>query len=378
MASIRKREWVTDGKPQKAYVVDFRDPRGKRHREQFPDKAQAEDRLLELKTLSKVGGQKPDAKKLTVRDVCEMYIKHEQARQARNEITRSYLTSTEQQIRDFINPPLDADFEHGLGGMRLSNVTAGRVNEWRDAMRDHGVGVVTVRRTIATLGRMFKFAIDRDLAVNNPAIGITVAAPRHERREKVVAPTKTELATLIEKANDRRFALAIKFAAATGARASEQWALRWRHVDLDSAKVTIETRVDAFGQFDVTKSEAGRREVPLGAAMVEALRAWRKESKFNEADDFVFPDQNGGYQRHNNINKRRWTTLRKRANVTHVDWHSLRHFAITNWITAGMPPKAVSSLAGHSTVALTIDRYTDYWPKDDHRAVIDALAKEIF
>lgn len=378
MASIRRREWVTDGKAQKAYVVDFRDSRGKRHRDQFPDKRQAENRLAELLALSKVGGQKAEAKKMTVAGACDEYLKHERGRQARNEITRSYLTSTEQQIRDYINPPLDADFEHGLGGMRLTNVTAGRINEWRDAMRDHGCGVVTTRRTIGTLGRVFQFAIDRDMAVNNPAVGVKVAAPRDERTAKVVAPTKAELAALIEKANDRRFSLAIKFAAATGARASEQWALRWRHVDLDAAKISIETRVDAFGTFDVTKSESGRREVPLGAAMVAALREWRKESKFPEVDDFVFPDQLGGYQRHNNVNKRRWTTLRKRAGVTHIDWHSLRHFAITNWITAGLPPKAVQTLAGHSTVTLTLDRYSDYWPKEDHRSVIDTLAAEIF
>ena len=37
-------------------------------------------------------------------------------------------------------------------------------------------------------------------------------------------------------------------------------ALRWRHLDLAGAEATIETRVDAYGEEDTTKTEAVVRQ----------------------------------------------------------------------------------------------------------------------
>ena len=41
-----------------------------------------------------------------------------------------------------------------------------------------------------------------------------------------------------------------------------------------------------------------------------------------------------------------------------VDFHALRYSYITNMIAAGVDPKTVQELARHSTITLTIDRYT--------------------
>lgn len=41
-----------------------------------------------------------------------------------------------------------------------------------------------------------------------------------------------------------------------------------------------------------------------------------------------------------------------------VDFHALRHTFITNLATAGVHPKVAQSLARHSTITLTMDRYT--------------------
>ena len=41
-----------------------------------------------------------------------------------------------------------------------------------------------------------------------------------------------------------------------------------------------------------------------------------------------------------------------------ADFHSLRHTFISNLIAGGVHPKIAQSLARHSTIALTMDRYT--------------------
>jgi integrase len=56
---------------------------------------------------------------------------------------------------------------------------------------------------------------------------------------------------------DQEFRVKPAFTGATGVRAGELHALRWRHLDFVKSEVTIETRVDANGEEDVTKTVAG-------------------------------------------------------------------------------------------------------------------------
>ncbi|MBU4270781.1 MAG: tyrosine-type recombinase/integrase [Planctomycetes bacterium] len=50
-----------------------------------------------------------------------------------------------------------------------------------------------------------------------------------------------------------------------------------------------------------------------------------------------------------------------------VDYHSLRHGFITYLVTANVPPKVAQMLARHSTISLTMDRYT-------HLGIVDLVA----
>jgi integrase len=94
----------------------------------------------------------------------------------------------------------------------------------------------------------------------------------------------------------RDFRVKLIFAAATGVRAGEFHALRWRHLDFRAAEATIETRIDAHGEEDVTKTEAGMRVIPLGAEVIAELKAWRALATFREDGDLVFPTKHGSYE----------------------------------------------------------------------------------
>ena len=80
-----------------------------------------------------------------------------------------------------------------------------------------------------------------------------VIGRRDEGARKVVPPTKEAMRALLAVA-DRDFRVKLAFAAATGLRAGELWALRWHHLDFDRGEVKVETRVDAFGDEDITKT----------------------------------------------------------------------------------------------------------------------------
>ena len=58
-------------------------------------------------------------------------------------------------------------------------------------------------------------------------------------------------------------------------------------------------------------------------------------------------------------------------------WHSLRHYAITLLISAGINLGCVRQFAGHSTLTETLNTYSGWWPSDadDARLVLtEALA----
>jgi integrase len=244
-----------------------------------------------------------------------------------------------------------------------------------------GCTVLTTRRVLATLARALDHARTNDMIGTNPARGVKVVGTRKEGHKKIVPPTRPEMAAILKAADPDLYARLL-FAARSGLRASEQWALRWHHIDLAVGEVTVEARVDVHGHVDTTKSAAGQRVVPIGKDVVAALAEWRARSKFAADDDLVFPvvlrrkaGDRATFTRHANLYKREYLPLLQQVGATGFNWHSLRHYAISQWIAAGAPPKTVQTWAGHATLAITMDRYGHLFPSDTHRAIVDSISE---
>ncbi|MCR9178536.1 MAG: site-specific integrase, partial [Alphaproteobacteria bacterium] len=200
---------------------------------------------------------------------------------------------------------------------------------------------------------------------------------------KITPPPKETLKALIGVASpDVR--VKIVFASATGVRAGELRALRWRHVDLERSELTVESRVDAYGAEDVTKTAAGMRTVPLGRNVVQLLLEWKLRTRFSKKDDLIFPNKAGTYYCHDNFVKRGWYPLFDKIEentgrpTERFNWHALRHFAISTWIEAELPPKTVQTFAGHSSLQVTMDRYGHLFKSDENAKAMDKIAGDLF
>jgi integrase len=281
-----------------------------------------------------------------------------------------------------------AFFEHGIGQIRVTALSARIVNEFRDHLRDAGLSVATTRKILATLKLVLAHAISLDMIRHNVAQGVRVIARHDELNKKVVPPTKEAMKQLLAAA-EGEFRVKLLFAAMTGVRASEMHALRWRHINLDKGEVKVETRVDRYGREDITKTAAGMRAIPLGVDVIRELRAWKSRTEWHSEDDLVFPNQWGRHSNHPNMIKRDFQPLFEKLAKLHTEnpavhppapprfnWHALRHFAISCWIDAELTPKTVQTFAGHSTLAVTMDRYGHLFKSDDHRIAMDAIARQ--
>jgi integrase len=190
---------------------------------------------------------------------------------------------------------------------------------------------------------------------------------------------------------DQDFRVTLAFASSTGVRAGELHALRWRHIDFAKGEVAIETRVDAYGEEDVTKTAAGMRTIPLAQPLVVMLKEWKLRTKRKKPDDLVFPNKRGWYADHGHMVKRKFLPLFDALAEKHhqnpandpesparFNWHALRHFAVSCWIEAGLSPKTVQTFAGHSSLQVTMDRYGHLFKSDDHKKAMDAIAADMF
>jgi integrase len=416
MAKVRKRTWTTAaGERRQAWAVDYTDQNGDRQRKQFRTKAAADAFRIEVEGQIRAGTFRPDADKITVREGAELYLDHVKGRSERGErFSRRHMAMVEGRVWNYVCPDPDrrqgvrrsTPFTEGLAATKFAHLTPPVVDDFRDRLRSAGVSVPMTRKILGTLHAICEFAVRKNIVAVNAARGVKVIGKRDENSKKVKPPSKEAVRQIIGAA-DQDFAVEIIFAAASGLRAGEQHALRWRHIDFDKSEVTVETRVDAYNEEDLPKSEAGLRTVPIGADVLHHLRKWKMRSKWSKPDDLVFPNgpkatskprkykaqryMGGGYKRHGHMLQDEFYPLFKKLVEQHASdptryppapkqfkWHALRHFAVSCWIEVGLQPKTVQTFVGHATLQMTMDTYGHMFPSDDHAKAMDAIAKGLF
>jgi len=403
MAVIRKRTWKNaDGVEATRWFVDIRDANGHRERRQFDSRKEADAYRVATEGQMRAGTFRGDAAKFTVKDAAGLFLEYCDGRRERGErMTRRNYDVMDGHIHNYIcrdpkrhegkvRPTRLRDFDGGIGSIKLSQLTARSVGDFRDSLRGAGVSVVTTRKILSTLHQLLGYAVSRDLIGINVAQGIKVIGRRDEGARKIVPPTKEAMRALLAVA-DENFRVKLAFASSTGVRAGELHALRWHHLDLVKCEVKIETRVDAYGEEDVTKTAAGMRMIPLSQPLVVMLKEWKLRTKRKKAGDLVFPSRRGWYTGHDNMIKRKFLPLfgllakkHQKDPAQHPEaparfnWHALRHFAVSCWIEAGLSPKTVQTFAGHSSLQVTMDRYGHLFKSDDHKKAMNAIAEDIF
>lgn len=224
-------------------------------------------------------------------------------------------------------------------------------------------------RTIAEVMRLcvsaLDFAVQQRAIPANPWRGI----PRvRARAASVNVPTGPhDLARVKEaaEANDRT-GLLLRLALATGARRGELLALLWRHVDLGDARLHILGSLEfRDGAFTVrpTKSEAGKRTVPLPSAIAAELRTVRAaraerclRAGIPIADVPVITGDDGfSYWAPNNASQAARRALH--AAGLPASLHALRHWHGSTLLSDRVNPEMVRKQLGHGRITTTLHYY---------------------
>jgi integrase len=258
-----------------------------------------------------------------------------------------------------------------LGRLKLKTLTPANVRGLHREKLDAGLSPATVRKIHSTLHKALAQAVADGLLPRNAA---DVRAPRpmpEEMRPLSEDEARRFLDTASE-AGDRYEALYV-LAITTGLRRGELLALRWEDADLERGTLRVGrslTREKGRYLMGDTKTKKGRRRVNLTPRTVAALKAHRKRqleervrlAGLREDRGLIFSTQTGAIVSPENLVKRSFKPLLKRAGLPEVRFHDLRHTCATTLRGRSVHPKLVQELLGHATVAMTLDTYSHYLP----------------
>jgi integrase len=169
------------------------------------------------------------------------------------------------------------------------------------------------------------------------------------------------------------FAPMVVFAAATGLRPSELFALEHGDVDVAAGVVHVR-RAYANGRVKHPKTRLSRRAVPLQAIALEALDQLRARKD----GPLLFSNARGGHLDFRNFNRRHWKPVQRAVGIEPLrDLYDLRHTYATFALRAGVPVFALSRFMGTS-IAM-IDLHYGHLAIDSYQhavSLLDALALE--
>lgn len=258
-----------------------------------------------------------------------------------------------------------------LGQHRLDRMQPEHLEGAYKAMVDSGLSPATVLRAHRVLSRALKVAVQRGKIARN--VAALVEPPTVRRPQTALPLTGAEARRVLDAAEGERNAARWTVALAVGLRQSEALGLQWRDLDLEAGSLSVQRglhRVKGQGLvYEEPKSDRSRRTLALPTQLVDALTAQRKAQAVErlaagtewEDHDLVFAQVHG-----RPIDKKAdwkaWKALLAKAKVRDVRLHDGRHTAATLLLSAGVHPRVVMELLGHSQMRTTTDTYSHVMP----------------
>jgi integrase len=200
-------------------------------------------------------------------------------------------------------------------------------------------------------------AVARGVIPANPCAGLELPSGEATPRDRVADPVEAEaLIRALESADDRALWATAFYA---GLRSGELRALRWEYVDLGANTLAVRENLDDQRVVTAPKTRAGVRVVPVTPRLRRHLAAIRPDTVVPSM--YVFPARDGRPFAPTTIRKR---ALRAwlHAELRPITLHEARHSCISTWIAAGVNIKTASAMAGHASIAITLDRYGHLLP----------------
>lgn len=254
-----------------------------------------------------------------------------------------------------------------IGKKLLSEVKPIHCQKIFSDMAEQGYKTTTIYQTRITLYNMLEFAKENDVILSNPCKK-SVKSDMGKPSEKKVALTIDEQRKFLMAATGQSYENQYKFMLQTGLRTGELVGLKWDDIDFGKRTVTISRTMEyryKVGEWRVgpPKSKSGYRTIPLTDEAIRILKDQKeKNSKIKviniEWRDQVFLSRKGEPVKNSTYDTALFKICDK-AEIRKFCMHILRHTFATRCIEAGMIPKTLQKILGHSNIGITMNLYVD-------------------
>ena len=189
-----------------------------------------------------------------------------------------------------------------------------------------------------------------------------VDPPKREHKELNVW-NSTQVKHFLKTCEGNKFYPLFALAIATGMRESEILGLYWEDIDFINSKIKIQRSVQyIIGKGMIItdlKSRSSQRSVNVAKFAMDALRTQFDNSENKTGLVFITRKNTPISPRHI---VRHFKALIKKANLPDIRFHDLRHTAATLMLLAGIHPKVVQEMLGHSNISITLGIYSHVLP----------------
>lgn len=264
-----------------------------------------------------------------------------------------------------------------IGEKNLNKVNTIHCQEIMNKMADEGYRTSTIYQTRIALYNMLDFAYQNDIIMKNPC-NKTVKSDIGKSSKKMEALTIDTQRDFCKVAVGNSYEYQYRFLLQTGLRTGELVGLKWSDIDFKNRILTINRSMEyrhSTGEWRVgePKSKSGYRTIPLTDEAIEILKLQKQKNRsfkviLMEWSEYVFLCKKGTPIKNSTYDTALFKLCDK-AKIPRFSMHVLRHTFATRCIEAGMKPKTLQTILGHSNIGITMNLYVHTTDEEKHKEI---------
>jgi integrase len=380
---VRTRKLKDGPVQQTRHVLNWTDPRtGAREQRFFKTRDEARIAQAEIIASYERGTYSADRSTLTIADVIAAWLETKRGGSVRPNTLADY----EYRCRYIVGPLLPKDARRKimlagrktkpsakpielLGQIKAKELTTREIRAWHRLISDE-VSVYAANKALMVLKAAIHLAAE-DYEFRPPAMPSGLQKRTGKMKPVVLTPDQVRVLLAAAQHDPEK---GVYYAAPflMGTRPSEQLGLHWEDVDFERNVIRIRRSQRPNGVLsEMTKTEAGLREIPMAAMLRQMLVEWKLRCPRKDGElERVFPALGrrdallrrrvggGGALLYANFHTRIWAPTLKRLGLPLVKPHSARHAFISTLQAEGVEVGLVAKLAGHKNAVVTLSHYT--------------------
>jgi integrase len=196
------------------------------------------------------------------------------------------------------------------------------------------IGIVTINKTLTTLGTILRNAV-RDHLLDSSPVSL-MDRPKKEAQEydsenddEMEVYTPEQIRDLLGAADEGLYRTLLTTAIMTGMRQGELFGLQWGDIDWNNCQAlvrrTLTRTKDGGWSFFPQKTKTSRRRIDVDPALLLELKKWKLKLKKSELEDLVFPSSSGEPMHRSTLYKQGYLPAIRRSGVPRISFRNLRH-----------------------------------------------------